>query len=335
MVRRSLIVAVLLAVSSPLAAQEEWVWTSDRPDGAAPLGVIGDRLLEQGEIQLNYRLVSQNSRGVWFITDSLPLATTLQLYSAAPLTLTSLIHRGSAAFGVADDLTLMVGGEFSIRERDQLTSAGVFYTTTVKDFGDVTADLLYDVLRSGPYRAHIRVGAVVPVGITGARVTTPFAASDALPYDQRPGGGAFAATGGMTAQVQNEFGSVGGQFNLRVNVATRTDYTLGDWYQGTGWAAYKVNDAFSVSMRLDYQSWGHVEGADPGVDATQDPGMDGLFLAGQRLDMPIGVNFTFPEGSRFAGHRIALEAIYPLHHDYEGPQLGLDWGIVVGAQLSF
>jgi hypothetical protein len=335
MVRKSLIVAALLAVSSPLAAQEEWVWTSDRLYGTAPLGVMGDRILEQGEIQLNYRLVAHNSRGIWFVTDSLPLATTLQLYSAAPLKLTAMTHLGTAAFGLTPDITVMVSGKFSLRERDQLSAAGVFYTTTVKDFGDVSVDGLIDIVRSGPYRAHIRLGAVIPVGVTGAAVATPFSTSQRLPYDQRPGKGAFAATGGMTAQMQNEVGSIGGQFNVRVNVASRTDYTVGDSYEGTGWVAYKINDAFSVSWRLDYQSWGHVEGADLGVDPTQDPGMDGLFLAGQRLDMPIGVNFEFPEGSRLAGHRIALEAIYPLHHDYEGPQLGLDWGIFVGAQLTF
>ena len=42
-----------------------------------------------------------------------------------------------------------------------------------------------------------------------------------------------------------------------------------------------------------------------------------------------------PEGSRLAGHRISFETVYALHHDYEGPQLGLDWGINLGWVAPF
>ena len=37
MVRKVLIVATLLTVASPLAAQDDYVWTSKRPDGHAPM----------------------------------------------------------------------------------------------------------------------------------------------------------------------------------------------------------------------------------------------------------------------------------------------------------
>ena len=33
--------------------------------------------------------------------------------------------------------------------------------------------------------------------------------------------------------------------------------------------------------------------------------------------MPVGVNFVMPGGSIFAGHRLSVEAVYALHHDYE------------------
>ncbi len=42
--------------------------------------------------------------------------------------------------------------------------------------------------------------------------------------------------------------------------------------------------------------------------------------------MPLGINLLMPSGP-LAGHLISMETIYALHHDYEGPQLGLDWGI--------
>jgi len=73
MVRRSLIVAALLAVASPLAAQDEYVWTLNRPDADAPLGVTGARTLEAGALEISYRFTQMNSQGVWRGSDSLPL----------------------------------------------------------------------------------------------------------------------------------------------------------------------------------------------------------------------------------------------------------------------
>jgi hypothetical protein len=178
---------------------------------------------------------------------------------------------------------------------------------------------------------------VIPIGKSRTWATTPFsgAAEEPLPYDMRPGGGTFALMPGITGLVQNEFGSLGAQFRGRINVGTgATDFTLGDSYEANGWAAYRFNDVFSVSAGVRWQIWGNIEGADPLLSATRDPGSDPVFLAGQRADMPVGVNFVMPGDGPLAGHRLYFEAVYALHHDYEGPQLGLDWGINVGWKMG-
>ena len=51
MVRKILIVAAILTVASPLAAQEEYVWTSTRPDCHAPTGVTGARPPVNGPLE--------------------------------------------------------------------------------------------------------------------------------------------------------------------------------------------------------------------------------------------------------------------------------------------
>jgi len=335
MVRRSLIVAALVVIATPLTAQDEWTWTSERPDGAAPIGVSGDRTLAQSEVHLTYRLAQFNSRGVWFVNDSLPLATTLQLYSVAPLTLSRQTHSVTVAAGVTPDLTLMASAEFSIFEREHITDAGIFYLTGAEDFGDISVNALYSILNQGGTRAHLQMGLLLPTGPTGARVDTPFGADQVQPYDMRAGGGTFALTPGATVQNQNEMGTVGAQFTARINVGTGgRDYTLGDLYRADGWAALHINANFSVSGGLRYRSWGNVDGFDPELNPAQDPGNDGLFMAGQRLDLPLGVNLFMPEGTVLAGHRVFAEATYTLHHDYEGPQLGLDWGLTLGYQVG-
>jgi hypothetical protein len=155
------------------------------------------------------------------------------------------------------------------------------------------------------------------------------------PYDMRPGGGTFALLPGITGIMQSKVGSIGGQFKARLNVGTGpADFTLGDRYEANGWAAYRINDIFSVSWGVRWQTWGDIEGADPLLAALPtDPGSQTL-LAGQRTDMPVGVNFVIPGNSTFASHSLLFEAIYTVHQDYESPQLGTDWGISVGWKMG-
>jgi hypothetical protein len=348
MVRRSLIVAALVALASPLAAQEEeFVWTAGRPDSDAPIGVWGARTLDAGALELTYRYTQANSRGAWFAKDSLPLATTLQLYTVAPLELSNITHSVTAAWGMSDRLTLMGTAEFSLMERKQITNAGVLYVTGTESLGDITASALYEVYRGGAYRMNVSAGAVLPVGAARTYACTPFSSpggcvsgspEEALPYDQRPGGGAFALTFGSTALVQNESASLGAQFKGRVYVGEgAADFTPGDRFQADGWGAYQINSVFSISGGVRWQTWGALEGADPQLVATRDPGSDAVtgLAGGERVDMPVGLNMVMPEGSVLAGHRLAVEGAYALHHEYEGVRLGFDWGLNFGWTVPF
>lgn len=336
MVRRSLIVAVLMAASSPLAAQDEWMWTGDRPDADAPLGVLGSRTLDLGVMEVGYRFSQTNSRGVWFAHDSLPLATTLQLYAVAPLSLSQQTHSAVFAWGLLEGLTLMGTAEFSIFEREQLTDTGILYITRTEALGDLTASALYEVYRSGPYRGNLSFGVVIPTGKSRTYADTPFGASQPLPYDQRPGGGTVGLMPGASVLIQNELASLGLQFRARINVIEgTTDWTPGDRYEANGWGAYKLNDVISISGGVRWAIWGRIEGADPQLDPTMDPGNDPVtgMAGGQRADLPVGINFVMP-GGPLAGHRFQLESIYTLHHDYEGVRLGQDWAINLGWTAS-
>jgi hypothetical protein len=312
MVRRSLIATALMVVAAPLAAQqepEEHVWTSGRPDSEAPIGVLAFQTLEAGALQLTYRFSQLSSRGVWFDTDSLPLATTLQLYTVAPLKLSNITHSVTASYGVNDRLTLTGTAGFSLIERHQITNGGVLYITGVEALSDVTASAIFEVVRQGPYRLNFSAGALLPVGKARTYADTPFGLRQALPYDQRPGGGAFAVIPGIAGEVQNEVASLGAQFKARYYVGEGTaDFTPGDHYLGEGWAAYAINSVISVSWGLRWQAWGRLEGADPLLVPTQDPGSDPVtgMAGGQQADMPIGVNVVLPESSILPGHRLYL-----------------------------
>ena len=347
MVRRSLIAVALVAVAAPVAAQSpmqepvEWTWSADRPDSEAPLGVFGARTMEAGEFRIGYRYYQTNWRGVWFERDSLDLATTLQLYDDAPLTRSDVRHQASFAYGASDALTIMARAEFAVIERETIAN-GSLLRTSVQELGDIEVGALYSLYNQGAYRMQAQVGAIVPTGASTSYADTTMAqlggVTTELPYDMRPGGGVFGAILGLSGSTQNESGSIGAQFRMRTNFGSNgagTDgFTPGDEYEATGWVSYNMNSVVSVATGVRWQSWGPIEGEDDRLNASGDPHNLAGLLSGQRAMMPVGINFLFPEDSNFAGHRLSLEAVYSLHTDYEGPQLGLDWGLNVGWSMG-
>lgn len=347
MVRWSLIVAALLAVSSPLAAQDEYVWRLDRPDAEAPLGVTGARTLEAGAFELSYRFTQMNNQGVWLDTDTVPIGETLQDYQVAPTSLMRQTHSVMAAWGLSESFTLMAEGEFTLFEREQYTSGGMFYRVSDAQLGDVRATGIYELYHSGPYRMNVSLGVSIPTGKARTYGQTPYSGmgEEPLPYDMRPGTGSWGVLPGISGQVQNEFGSLGAQFKGHIKVNENSlgslggqpggGFKYGDTYQANGWAAYRINDVVSVSAGVRWQSWGNIDGEDPYLDKTRDPVNNPVFLGGQRADMPLGINFVVPGTGPIAGHRLSLEAVYALHHDYKGPQTGLDWGINLGWKMGF
>jgi hypothetical protein len=152
----------------------------------------------------------------------------------------------------------------------------------------------------------------------------------------RAGGGTWAVLPGLTLLAQNDVASVGAQVMGTFHFGTNgSGYSPGNTYEYTAWGAFKLNDYFSVSGRADYRRWDGIKGADPGLDPLRDPGNDGYFFKGRRLDIPVGVNVYLPEGMHLGGNRLSVEYIYPVSQHYVGPQLGADWGITVGWQTIF
>jgi hypothetical protein len=343
MVRKSLLVVVLLAIAAPLAAQDEMVWSSRRPDAQAPFGVVGGQLLGDRQIQVTYRFSQMASKGVWFDGDSLSLETTLDFYHWAPRRLTATQHEVELAYAPMADLTVLARLGYQQREREQYSEDGVLSVASADDLGDLEITGLYGVYDEGPYRAHLQLGATVPTGATEARAID----GSALPYDMRAGSGTFAVTPGLTMATQNDAGSVGAQVTGTFHLGTNDiGYAEGDRFNLNVWAAYRANSFFSVSARVAYQNWKRIEGADPELDAVNsgwfddfdkafDPGYEAYWQGGSRMDIPVGINLYMPEGSRFAGHRLSLEYIYPVSQKYDGPQLGADWGLVAGWQVVF
>lgn len=339
MVRRSLLVIAVLLVAAPLAAQEELVWSSKRPDGQAPIGVFAARTLEHREVEFTYRFSQLNSAGIWFDDFALTFEDLATFYAAVPLSLRERTHGVGVALGATPDLTLTANLSFSQRRREHLEAdESEFYVVDVSKLGDLELAALYRVWDQGPYRAHVHLGGRIPTGAADVEEVTGLSRprAEPLPYDMRPGAGVFGLMPGLTALAQNETGTVGAQLRGTLFVGTNDqDYAPGDRLELNVWASARLNEYFAVSARAAYQNWAALDGADGRLDPSRDPGNEFLFTGGSRLDVPVGLSVYMPEGSRLAGHRLSVEYVRPIRQKYDGPQFAADWGLSAAWQVVF
>lgn len=336
MLKKTLAVAALVALASPVAAQEAPLptWSDDRPDGVAPAGIVGDRLLPQGALEFTYRFQKVDFEGVQIGTSPVSFFDVLDLYATTPFQRTDRMNNVQLTLGVSERLSVMATASWIERTRS-LANEEFFFSTSTSGVSDVQLEALYGVWDQDAIKVHLHGGVEVPVGSTEERGDLLNLQDQLLPYEMQTGSGSFSVMPGITAQVQNEHGTVGGQVRAKIRLNDNDrDYRLGDEVEGAMWMMYRANQFFAFSTGLRFRTWGSIEGVDAELDPSRDPGEDAVFTGGEQADIPLGLNIYMPEG-RLQGHRLSMEFLFPVHQDFDAWRLSGDWGFTLGWRKTF
>lgn len=310
-------------------------WSSGRPDGHAPITVMGDHVHSKGEWMLAYRYMFMSMDGNRDGTDNLSTDDVLEEFMVSPEDMTMQMHMLGAMYAPTDHLTLMAMVPFVVKEMDHVTRMGTEFTTNSSGIGDIKFSGLYQLFNQNRQTVHLNLGFSVPTGSIDERDDTPAGDDVILPYPMQMGSGTVDLRPGITYLGQTDAWSWGAQANtvLRLGENDR-GYTVGNRYQLLGWVARRLNDTVSFSLKLDGETWDNYDGADsalnPNVIPTADPDLRG----GTRLDLGFGVNVYLPENF-LPGGRLAAEFELPIYQSLEGPQLETDWQLTVGIQSAF
>lgn len=322
------------AATAQMASEK---WTSGRPDGHAPIGVMGDHSHGAGEVMLSYRFMSMEMDGLRHGSDVVTPQQVLVDYMVTPTSMPMQMHMIGAMFAPTDRVTLMAMVPYLSMEMDHQTRAGGTFRTSSSGIGDVSLSALVMVYDANRQRVHLNAGASVPTGSVDERDVTPASGGQAvrLPYPMQTGSGTVDLRPGVTYLGQTDWWSWGAQSIATLRVGENDNgYTFGDEILGTAWLARRLNDWWSVSGRLTMTAWGDVEGRDaslnPMMVPTADPGLRG----GERLEALAGVNFEVRRGA-LDGHRVAVEVGAPVYRRLDGPQLERDWQVLIGWQYAF
>lgn len=305
-----------------------------RPDSHAPIGVMGDHLMSEGEIMVSVRAMSMEMEGNRTDTDR--VATPLPGFMVSPLSMDMDMKMLGAMYAYSDKLTLMAMVPFvSISMSHVLNMgpmAGTEFTTESSDVGDVKLAGTYGLFAEPGADLLFNLAVSLPTGSIDERDDTP-AGNAHLPYPMQLGSGTYDLISGLTYVQTFDDWSWGAQGSYTLRTGENDNgYTLGDKLDATSWVAKKMSNDTSVSFRLKYSNWGNIDGADTKLLAGPTvPTKNTNLRAGTRVDALVGVNFVVPDTSL----RLAAEVGVPAYQKLDGPQLETDMVFTLGGQYIF
>ena len=320
-------------------------WTSGRPDGHAPIGVMGDHTHGGGEFMISYRYMYMNMSGNRDGSDRISADEVVspegQNFLISPTEMPMGMHMFGVMYAPTNQLTLMAMIPVLSSEMDHITRAGGAFTTSSSGLGDIKLTALYNVAKFGNSRVHLHGGVAFPTGSIESSDVTPASAPNEtqLPYPMQLGSGTVDLLPGVTYLGQTMDWSWGIQARGTIRLGENDqDYALGNRFLFTTWGARKLTPWISASLRLEANSWEDVSGASPAfagpVNMRMVPTVFTDLRGGSRFDAGLGLNTTVNQGA-LKGLRFAVEGMVPVAQNLDGPQLETDWQIIAGLQYAF
>ena len=332
------LIFLFIILSKSLSAQDNLQnnnWTSARPDGHAPAGVMGDHYHSKGEIMFSYRYMNMFMKGNLSGSDDISDETIFDDYMTSPQKMTMGMHMIGAMYAMSDYLTLMIMANYVVNNMDLQTKMEVNFSTSSGGFGDLPVSGLFKVFNMNHQSLHAILGLSIPLGNVDKRDNIPMMDNINLAYPMQLGSGTWDPFLGATYLIQSGIISGGLQTKYKFRIwKNEENYTLGDKYFITGWGAVKASKYFSFSLRMAFENITNIVGEDPDMNAMMMPLFNTKNSGKSLLVFGLGSNFYVPEGN-YKNVRIGAEVSMPAYQDVKGIQMKNKLNGVISLQYSF
>lgn len=338
---KNYILAILAMATISTYAQEKndtlSKWTAGRPDGHAPISVMGDHTHGKGDWMFSYRYMYMNMEDLKQGSDDASFDDAFTDYMITPTAMPMNMHMIGAMYAPSDKITLMAMVNYLDMSMDHLTAAGGTFTTEASGFGDVSLSALYQFFNKNRSTMHGQLGISLPTGSVTESDVTPASDPDesVLPYPMQIGSGTFDTNLALTYLCQGTTFSFGSQLKgvFRFGENER-NYRYGIRYSLNNWVAAKATDWLSFSVRLEGLSVGEINGTDPNLNPMMVITADTQNSGGTYLNSGIGFNIYAPNGT-LKNLRFGFEFASPLYQNLNGIQLKQKETLTAGIQYSF
>ncbi|MBW2384539.1 MAG: transporter [Deltaproteobacteria bacterium] len=311
-----------------------------RPDDYAPIGVMGQHTHPKGGFMASYRFMRMHMQGNRVGTTQVGVPEVLTDYMVSPTEMDMDMHMFGLMWAPSDRVTLMAMIPFLDVSMTHISRMGAVFETDATGLGDIGIGALVELFAKQGNQLILNAGMTFPSGSIDRTDITPMSAPDTtlLPYPMQLGSGTWDLKPGLTYNGRMDWLSWGSQAIGTFRIGTNEQvYRRGHEYLINGWGAWKALDWVSVSARLEWRQWFNYSGRDTrlmGPPFVVVPTADPSLRAGKRLDIGPGLNFVIP-GQFLRGVRLAVEMLFPVYQDLDGPQLQSDWTLVVGTQYDW
>ncbi len=335
------ITAILVMASIALCAQENMdenteKWSAGRPDGHAPISIMGDHMHGQGEWMFSYRYMYMNMEELKQGSNDVSFDNALEEYIVTPTQMPMNMHMLGTMYAPSDRLTVMAMFHYLGMSMDHITRMGGTFTTKTNGLGDVTLSAMYKLWNKKEQVVHARVGVSLPTGSISEEDVTPASAPNnvELPYPMQIGSGTFDTQLAVTYLFQGPILSYGVQVSGTIRLGENNrNYTLGNRYALNQWVGLKLGDRFSLGATLKGVRVGEIDGADPNLNPMMVITADTNNSGGSILNGGLGFNCYLPTGG-LKNLRFGFEFGYPLYQDLTGFQLKNQETLTIGLQYA-
>lgn len=334
-------ITMFLSQQSIAQEKENEKWSSNRPDGHAPISVMADHYHEKGGWMFSYRFMNMDMESLLAGTDAISNTAAHDAgYMVTPLYMPMQMHMLGAMYAPSNRITLLAMANVIQNDMDlqmRMTSGMIVpFSTSSSSFGDIKLGLMYKFINKNKQSLHGNATFSLPTGSIAEMDVTPMSTPNEilLPYPMQIGSGTFEANLGLTYLGQNEFVSWGSQLNTTIRFGKNSDdYAFGNKLSLNNWFAVKATNWLSFSGRLEGKFVGKIEGANPNLTPTMVTTADTQNSGGTYVNTGFGFNVLTPKG-KLKDLRLGFEYSAPLYQKPNGIQLKQKETITVGLQYA-
>jgi len=334
----------LLACTALMAQNEEneaQKWLGNRPDGHAPISVMGDHTHGKGEFMVSYRFMSMNMEDLKRGRDDEAFENVLipngGNYMVTPTDMPMQMHMFGVMYAPSNKITLVTMMNILSMEMTHLTGMGGSFKTESSGIGDTKLGMIYRFFNKNSNQLHGQVGLSLPTGSIDNKDVTPASNGNdvILPYPMQIGSGTFDPELALTYLLQGDNWSFGSQLKSVFRFGENSnDYKLGNRYNLNNWFAIKAANWLSISARVEGAIVGEISGANPDLNPMMVTTADTNNSGGTFINSGFGFNLYVPNGS-LKNLRFGFEFATPLFQDVNGVQLKTKESITLGLQYAF
>lgn len=317
-----------------------------------PAGVMISHVHRKNEWMLSYRFMNMGMSELFNGTKAINQTDVFSNYLMVPTNMQMNMHMLMGMYGITNKLTLMAMLNYNLAEMSMkmysptsnytsivnyITPYSMTHTMKTSGIGDVKLYALYGIINTANHHLLASIGASLPTGNINFKGSdhSMMYPNERYPYAMQLGSGTFDALPTISYLLQKNKIA----FSVQVSSIIRTynnaiGYKLGNEVTLNTWAAYKLFNFLSCSLRAEGTVAAKISGNDPTLYYYNEPSANPYNYGGKRINCYGGLTWQNTNGC-LKNYKLGAEFGVPVYQNLNGIQLSNKYTICISLSRKF